>query len=484
MSDKKELDDVLDIDGTNGAKSEHEDQDINYSDDGLTDEERKQDEERQALELDEFDIEDEEVSTAMPMKTKLMLGGLTVVGVGLVGLAGAQKFGLIGGESAPTPVPVQSVQPAPVPDTSSQQVSIPAPVVDAPTEPVSIPQPAVNDLALEKNQERPLEIPKFGEQKADSDNADKFDDKVEGVKRPQAELSNLGLANTEKPTDLSSNSEAASKVIEKITLDEETKQSVSELEDSVEDLEQDSQNLEKRLVKVEKRINKQLSGGVNKLSQETIAQLSGDFSELEKQFTQMSKMNSRLSNKEKEALIDGRSRLSGFKVVNTTGDGSMSIVVTPSKRVQVFFEGESFRSRFGSTLRIDEIKDSGNLLLVGSKYFIDETYVAPPKPKAKPKPKPAPKKVVKPKKAEEKVKLQEDRLESKNFKHQKVNGKKKAIGWTVNGAYEDGFLVQMPTGKWDTVRTGTMLEGLGMVEGVDKDGNLVVGDYIIEEVQD
>ncbi|EJG0331906.1 hypothetical protein DBT89_RS25260, partial [Vibrio parahaemolyticus] len=82
----------------------------------------------------------------------------------------------------------------------------------------------------------------------------------------------------------------------------------------------------------------------------------------------------RLSEEEKDELLDGRKRLQGFMVLTASLDGEMSIVRTPSDRVNVFFKGEIFNNA-GDYVKVTNVTDGGYLVLVGDNYFIDETYV-------------------------------------------------------------------------------------------------------------
>ncbi|EQM48635.1 hypothetical protein D051_0043 [Vibrio parahaemolyticus VPCR-2010] len=193
----------------------------------------------------------------------------------------------------------------------------------------------------------------------------------------------------------------------------------------------------------------------------------------------------RLSEEEKDELLDGRKRLQGFMVLTASLDGEMSIVRTPSDRVNVFFKGEIFNNA-GDYVKVTNVTDGGYLVLVGDNYFIDETYVERSNVKITKVNRPAKKeqasqnqKAEEKKSVEKPVKVKPTEIDSRAYRAQEINGKKVAVGWIKSGEYSQGYLVASPSGDWTPVKIGDDLKGLGRVTGEDFDGNLIVGNFVV-----
>lgn len=193
------------------------------------------------------------------------------------------------------------------------------------------------------------------------------------------------------------------------------------------------------------------------------------------------KVDVRLSDSEKTHLTSGRDRLKGFHVVNTSEDGTMSIVEIvkePRNRISVFFKGEKIILKKKGVFTIKGIYDSGYLVLVNDKWYIDETLEQVKKPKKSVevlKVKPKPKAAVKPVINSYKPKAVIVSAASKPDIIYQV-----AEGWLLNGIYNEQFLIQTPSGEWKTSKIGDKLEGLGLINGLDKERNLIVGQYLIK----
>lgn len=192
----------------------------------------------------------------------------------------------------------------------------------------------------------------------------------------------------------------------------------------------------------------------------------------------------RISNAEKFMLTRGRERLKGFKVINTSEDGSMSIVEIykkPYNRVSVFFKGERIILKGKGVYSIKSIHDSGYLALVNDKWYIDETLDPVTKiEKSKPVKSIGVKNNTKDKVAiKEIVKDNSDvvivRAAKKEDKVYQI-----AQGWLLNAIYNEQFLLQTPSGKWETKKVGDKIEHLGLINGLNKEGDLIVGEYLIK----
>lgn len=212
------------------------------------------------------------------------------------------------------------------------------------------------------------------------------------------------------------------------------------------------------------------------------------------------------------ALTTGRERLKGFKVINATPDGTMSVVETPSGRVNVYFKGEKFYLH-GKLVSVTGIEANGQVVLVENNGFIDSTYVPRPKPAVAAKtPKSsgsvamaATPKVVKPGTTSAEAlpvtehppvrpvaaapttrplgQESEPAPSSTVISHSPVSAAEQRYnpikGWGFHGILDDGFLLHSPDDKWPIYRKGDLLPGVGIIAGLDQNNNLRVGDYSI-----
>lgn len=185
-----------------------------------------------------------------------------------------------------------------------------------------------------------------------------------------------------------------------------------------------------------------------------------------------------------DGLKEGRSRLPGFKVFNSTEDGTMSVVKTPSGNVNVYFKGERFYIAGNKLVKVESIHDDGYLVLVTGGYYIDETLV-----EKKAAPKPAPKKIAK--KTQEKKTGTQKSTKAKPATEREIvpvedtrrieNGREVLTGWSLNAIFggDKSYLLTSPDGNWDTWATGDTIEGAGIISGLDDDRNLIVGNKVI-----
>ncbi len=203
----------------------------------------------------------------------------------------------------------------------------------------------------------------------------------------------------------------------------------------------------------------------------------------------------RLTSEEKAKLISGKTRLKGFRVINISYDGKMSIVKTPSNRINIYYPGEVFSVRNTGVIAVNSIEDNGFLVLAGDKWFIDEVYESrDTSSDAKNSKSPAKAKVSSPaKSSKEKVKEKaKEKSEGAVIKPYKPTGpvvpapviqSKYVSGWVMNAVYPDGFLLQSPTGEWLTFAVGDSISGIGTVHGINSDGDLIVGSKIIKMIK-
>ena len=177
--------------------------------------------------------------------------------------------------------------------------------------------------------------------------------------------------------------------------------------------------------------------------------------------------------------VEGRERIRGLQVVDSTASGHMVVVKKASNgRVFTMFEGERINTPTGQ-LRVNAVLDNGKLLLIGDKYYLDtvvEDYPGVKRAPAKPKPEPETKKV-----AESKREAPAKPVEDKP-KVAKISVLK---NYTLNAVYGENnksFGVVTNSGDFKTFKEGDKIEGVGVVEGLDADGNLKAGNFVIESV--
>lgn len=184
----------------------------------------------------------------------------------------------------------------------------------------------------------------------------------------------------------------------------------------------------------------------------------------------------------------GRQRLKGFHVINTTEDGTMSVVETPSGRINVYFEGEVFNVD-GAPMTVSQIDQEGMLVLVGSDYFIDS--VREPKPSVRAQQIPDSNAAGNESQVNTSANNPADhnRIYSYEGSTQSVTRAPSnssivmepqiATGWNLNANMAQGYLVKGPRGEFQLVQQGDRIEGLGIVDGLDNNGFLRVGMYKI-----
>lgn len=228
---------------------------------------------------------------------------------------------------------------------------------------------------------------------------------------------------------------------------------------------------------------------------EILKALQGEINQLRQELSEQNAAKAEAAEAKKAAETGpraGRSRLKGYQIVNATNDGKMSVVKTPRGSTIVLFEGETFLVD-GRSTKVGPILEDGKLLLAGDKGFIDTELEAAPKSKprpaaaAKPKAEPAPtgetvtQVVIKGDQVVQRVMPAESSPSAVVTRHGAVVAKPKpAQGWKLNAAMAQGFLVKNPRGEFKLVRAGDMIEGVGIVDSLDNNGNLRVGIYKIE----
>jgi|GEM_PF-2996475 len=200
-----------------------------------------------------------------------------------------------------------------------------------------------------------------------------------------------------------------------------------------------------------------------------------------------------------------RKRIPGFKVVNTSYDGKMSIVTTPSGRINTYFEDEKFYID-GIHHVVTDILDNGRLVLVDQNLYIDTIRVDKPRVKSKQDPSIKIKKqenVVYISAEEEDKKFNEkimgkktadsidNKAENKNYvilpEHPDVMLKKERLsqpakvaeGYELNAVFPNGYLIKDRSNEFITVKEGDKIKGLGLVDGLDREGHLRVGGFKI-----
>lgn len=214
------------------------------------------------------------------------------------------------------------------------------------------------------------------------------------------------------------------------------------------------------------------------------AQRTRDINNLKKELVATKKQNPVHSKPKPEDLNTGdRKRLKGFNVVNKSADGKMSIVKAPSERVITLYVGETIRV-YNKSLTVTQIKNNGDLVFVGRRWFIDDVRIARPKPVAK-KEAPISKDINKT--VEEKVNEPEPvKKDDKPIKILEFVEEFKPVenpivleNWSVVSFMNNGALIKTPKGEFLKVGYGEVIEGLGRIGGYRNDQKLYVGNYVI-----
>lgn len=163
------------------------------------------------------------------------------------------------------------------------------------------------------------------------------------------------------------------------------------------------------------------------------------------------------------SITDGRSRLAGLQVIDTSQNGEMSIIKKASNgRIFTLYPDEVINWA-GSRHKVTGIEKEGSIVLVGDKYFIDKVLEAP-KAQAKPEPKPA--------------------YKAKAPRESTPTSAANAKGFTLNAVYDSNrsFGVVNDKGEFKSYKIGDTIDKLGTVIGLTPKGDLKVGNTIIQSV--
>jgi len=168
-----------------------------------------------------------------------------------------------------------------------------------------------------------------------------------------------------------------------------------------------------------------------------------------------------------QPLAQGRERVADFQVIDSTSNGQMVIIKKASSgRVFTVFKGEVLVIG-GKRLTVQSIEGNGSVVLLGDKLFIDKTLAARPAAQAR-----APQASAKAQSTTRPVARQSTVREAKGF--------------TLNAVYDSdsSFGVVDNKGNFKSYRVGETVPELGgaKVQGLDANGNLKVGDYLIKSI--
>jgi hypothetical protein len=162
-------------------------------------------------------------------------------------------------------------------------------------------------------------------------------------------------------------------------------------------------------------------------------------------------------------LAKGRQRVQDFQVIDATSNGQMVIIKKASTgRVFTVFKGEVLVIG-GKRIEVSSIEGNGSVVMIGKDLYIDKVLAQKPAPVAK-------KAVAKP----------AARPTAKSI------GVREAKGFTLNAVYDSdsSFGVVDNKGNFKSYRVGESVPELGdgKVKGLDSNGNLKVGDYVIKSI--
>lgn len=123
-----------------------------------------------------------------------------------------------------------------------------------------------------------------------------------------------------------------------------------------------------------KDIDKQTKVIVNKVEKSLGNNLSSIKSAIKDIDVESVSKKHRLSATDKNRLISNRYRIPNLSVISGSSDGDISIILNSSKKTNALEVGDVISTPYG-TKEITGVKDEGMLILVGEKYYIDETRV-------------------------------------------------------------------------------------------------------------
>lgn len=164
-------------------------------------------------------------------------------------------------------------------------------------------------------------------------------------------------------------------------------------------------------------------------------------------------------------ITDGRTRLAGLQVIDTSQNGEMSIIKKASNgRIFTLYPDEVINWA-GNRQKVTGIEKDGSIVLVGEKFYIDKVLEAP---KADPKPEPKP--------ARPQV--------SQTRRDATPSAPVSARGFTLNAVYDgnNSFGVVNDKGEFKSYKKGDIIDKLGDVKGLTPGGDLEVGNTIIKSV--
>lgn len=533
-----ELENPEEMNLTHDEISSNKDEDLEDSID--PDEDLKEDEleDSENQEYDEDDLEDESEPSLLQTKSGKILVGAAAFGVSIVGLAGYIVLGSGGGEQ----IEPQSVEPARIKPIYGDETSFVAKEKDESKNNSELVQPNTKNDLLAKNETQDLKIDfnevKTSNEKKVEDNSSLSIDfennnllaSNKEVPKDDSKSFDLSLGNKAKDSEAKlddnlsakTNKELVNKVNDQlvakvnnptIPASIETKVSSIEVKEIEEKVDNINKALENKVKKedvsiiaedVAQKVAEDIFRNQNQEDQTKIASLENKVSELTKLINEkISSEEAKGSENNKNISADSlnRERLKGFKIINTTMDGTMSVVKAPSGRTIILYKGEKFYVKDKGTFVVNNVLNNGHLLLANKHYFIDTVYEKPlevPKEKKEPMKNKATVKMTKkepvvistPAKKESEVTVSsyekaKDINVARLANNININSSKKiATGFTWNGQMGNEYIIQLPNGDWEMVKTGDTIEGLGLVNGLSDNNNLIVGEFVIEKSKD
>jgi len=167
----------------------------------------------------------------------------------------------------------------------------------------------------------------------------------------------------------------------------------------------------------------------------------------------------------KPALVtDGRTRLPGLQVIDTSQNGEMSIIKKASNgRIFTLYPDEVINWA-GNRQKVSGIEKDGSIVLVGEKFFIDKVLEAP---KADPKPA-----------------RQAPQAQAQTKRDPVATAPVSARGFTLNAVYDSNntFGVVNDKGEFKSYKKGETIDKLGTIKGLTPGGDLEVGNTVIHSV--
>lgn len=160
--------------------------------------------------------------------------------------------------------------------------------------------------------------------------------------------------------------------------------------------------------------------------------------------------------------LTGRQKLAGYKVLlvspDANGEESIIFASIPDGSTDAYFVGKPITIG-NESLVIEKIIPNKKTVLIGNKYYFNDIPEETPTPVMAGIP-------------------ADDTVYAVSNTGMNVYGTVLS-DWSLSAVFNKGFLLRMPSGEFLSVRKGQNVPQVGVVDGINEDGDLIVGDHKI-----